>query len=529
MLSSIQIFLEKNRRWLFGFLLVVIIVPFVFTIGNMPGFFWRKKSSLPQWCGYDLSNRKQLEEVMLKGAMSMALREGSESNQWMENAQMYSLYRLWLLSLVRAIRLPEPTEGQLQDFIKTRKLFWDDKQQFQPSLYNQKLKSWKFPFPMRSLLVEDYQSETLQSVMQGVGCVLPQEVETAFRTLKSTYDLEYLVVKNEEKVGPLRLEELHKFFEEHKEDYRVPKKAEVTLLLFAAKQYMPLLAQPAEEELQAYWKNHSADFEQKGEKQEFSNVRERVKSAWQSKKLLQLAEEAASKWVVHVYDHSLVRNSEAWKQELETNHIRSIRSLSYASNQIPEEKGLPKEFLLKAFELSDDHFLSDPYPLPEGVGVLVLNQFLPPYLPKYDDVQDRVKEDAQRAYRHKAFHARVEKLALVLQKKGKIEKGLEVKPLPPLCLEKMSFEPLLNVLHVRDFFKFMKDIRSFQPNHWSKSYKGEGDSVVFFYCKDKKCPENITDNDAFRRYKEEFYARSGQTQLTMLANEALSAALPAHE
>ena len=45
MLSLIERFLQHNRRWLFGVLLVVIVVPFVFTIGNMPGFFWKKKLS----------------------------------------------------------------------------------------------------------------------------------------------------------------------------------------------------------------------------------------------------------------------------------------------------------------------------------------------------------------------------------------------------------------------------------------------------------------------------------------------------
>ena len=45
MLSGIQKYLEKNREWLFGFLLVVIIVPFVFTIGSMPGLGYSKKKN----------------------------------------------------------------------------------------------------------------------------------------------------------------------------------------------------------------------------------------------------------------------------------------------------------------------------------------------------------------------------------------------------------------------------------------------------------------------------------------------------
>ena len=54
MLSGIQVFLEKNRKWLFGFLLVVIVVPFVFTIGSTPGLVAGKKMRAMKLFGYNL-------------------------------------------------------------------------------------------------------------------------------------------------------------------------------------------------------------------------------------------------------------------------------------------------------------------------------------------------------------------------------------------------------------------------------------------------------------------------------------------
>ena len=96
MLSGIQVFLEKNRKWLFGFLLVVIVVPFVFTIGSTPGLVAGKKMRAMKLFGYNLNDRKQLETVVRNGALSIALQTGNEENAWMESAQGYAFYRLFL-------------------------------------------------------------------------------------------------------------------------------------------------------------------------------------------------------------------------------------------------------------------------------------------------------------------------------------------------------------------------------------------------------------------------------------------------
>ena len=74
MLSYIQSFLEKHSKWLFGSLLVVIIVPFVFTIGSMPGLVSGRKTKMIKLFGCDLNDRNQMEEIVRRGALSIVLK-----------------------------------------------------------------------------------------------------------------------------------------------------------------------------------------------------------------------------------------------------------------------------------------------------------------------------------------------------------------------------------------------------------------------------------------------------------------------
>ncbi len=523
MLSLIERFLQHNRRWLFGVLLAVIVVPFVFTIGNMPGFFWKKKAS-QQYFGFDLSDRRKAEEAFVKGAISMLLRDGGDR---MQASQEYALYRLWLLSLARDLKLPDPTEEQLQVFIKTRRFFWDEKeQQFKPSHYNEYLKEWKGKFSLRSLFEEDCKIEQVQNVMQGVACALPQESEVAFKSVRATYVLDYLEIKNEEKDPTLSDGEMRKFFEEHKEDYRVPQQADVTLLVLDSDKYAERLPQPSEADLKTYFDQHKEDFEKEdGEEPKFSDVSEDVKKAWKEEKCLAFAEEAASQLAVQVYDQSIKLGSDAWKRLLEKSGVRCIYSTPpYSKVSVPKKEGFPRELFLKAFDLSEERFLSDPQRVKGGAALVALNKFIPTHLPEYDQVRQQVADDAKRLHRKKAFQAKVDQIKASLNEKGVPPKGFEVKSMEPFTLAQIKFEDLSKILPMRSLFGFLNDVLAFQPKHWSKAYKGNDDSMVFFYCKDKQTADIAVDSEEFKHFDENFLERKGRGQAEALAGEALTAA-----
>ena len=285
MLSGIQVFLEKNRKWLFGFLLVVIVVPFVFTIGSTPGLVSGKKAQKMTLFGYDLNDRSQLEQVVRNGAISIALRSGNEDNAWMESAQGYAFYRLLLLSIARDLRLPAPSEEILGGFIKTLPLFCDENNNFKAETYNTYLKNWKENFgksySLRSLLIEDYLCDQVRGVMMKSGFVLPKESELFFKHLKATYNFDYIVVKNEEKL-PEKVHEnaLREYYDTHKDNYTVGQRADVTLLFFENKKYREQLPVISEKDVELYFDEHKDSFADKeGKVPELKDIKDRVRTA----------------------------------------------------------------------------------------------------------------------------------------------------------------------------------------------------------------------------------------------------------
>ena len=530
MLSNIQVFLEKNRKWLFGFLLIVIIVPFVFTIGSMPGLVGGKRSHKLRLFGYDLSDRKQQEEVVRNGALSVALQTGNEENAWMESAQGYAFYRLLLLSMARDLRLPNPSESALGEFVKTRALFQDKDGQFKPELYNTYLENWKQRFgkaySLRNLLEEDYRCEQVRSIIMKGGFVLPNETVAFFKNMKATYQLDYIVVKNEEPL-PEKVHEnaLHDYYDAHKADYQVGQRADVTLLFFENKKYAEAIPNLSEKDFEAYFEAHKSEFKDKDKEPVLKDVHDRVRTALETEHMSHIALESASQFVMQVYEKNLVMESEAWKELLDKNDIRCIHSIApYSRDNIPEKKGLSKEVLQTAFDLNEDHFLSDPVPVKNGVVVVALNKFLPPYLPELDAVREKLTADVKADQRKRAFDAKVDNLAKFLQgvkpEQNLAKKGLETKKLENFSLE-TGFMELSKLLQIQALFAFMKDLNVLTLNKWSKAYEGVDETVVLFCCKEKKYPEGIATSEDFKEFEKNFVARQRVQQSETLLREML--------
>lgn len=535
MLSWIQVFLEKNRKWLFGFLLIVIVVPFVFTIGSTPGLVAGKKMRAMKLFGYNLNDRKQLETVVRNGALSIALQTGNEENAWMEAAQGYAFYRLFLLSMAQQLRLPTPNEEVLQAFLQKLPLFLDEKQQFNPEAYNTYLTTIKQTFgktfSLRQLLEEDCLCAQVREVLQKTGFVLPGECEALFKHAKAHYNFDYFVVKNEEAL-PEQVSEadLRDYFENHEEDYRVGQKADVVLLFFDAKNYAASLPLASDEVLENYFNSHKDDFKgEEGKEVVFAVVKEQVKSAWMNEQLLVLAEQSAMELALTVYNQSIAYESEAWKQLLDKNDVRCIHSLApYTRDNLPKNKGLPKDVLLKAFELSEDHFLSDPMRVKKGVVLVALKKFIPSYIPDMDAVRERLIADVKAFKREKAFNEKVEQLEKLLQdsnlEEAKTAFTLETKTLENFSLED-SFTVLYGLLQPHAILEFMQAMGRMPINQWTKAYPGVEDTVVLFKCTQQILGTIIKESEEFLKFKQNYLIRQKQIQSNAVLHEIMEDAM----
>lgn len=535
MLSGIQKYLEKNRKWLFGFLLVVIIVPFVFTIGSMPGLGYSKKKNHMKIFDCDLGNPQEAERAVRDGALSIALHTASEENAWMESAQGYAIYRLLLLHIAKEIHYPKPNEEVLYDYIKTLPLFFDKDKKFDPKSYNNYLAKWSERFGktqnLRQLIEGDYVCDQIRKIVQQPAFVMPKAIEQLYQHWKTEFHLRYLVLENNLKV-PENISELQvkEFFEQHKNAYRMDRRADVAILFFENNKHRSQLGMISDEELQKYFNEHKKSFVEKGksiDEVNFVDVKPRVLAAVENIHLKDLSEKCATQFILTAYDQELTFGSDAWKVFVDKNDVRIIDTLApYTEKNMPKKKGLSRKLLAKAFDLDSDHFLSDPYPVKNGYAVLALKRMLPSYQQELNDVREQVIADAKEDERQQAFKKQSEVLReKLIQPNANVDEivaanKLSFKVLEPFSLNNAFFE-LSKVLEFNALLDFMKLLDGVKSNQWLPLFPGKKNQYLLFQCTQSKEGSVDVNSDGFKDFAKSFEARQSQIHGETLFREII--------
>ena len=112
MISWIQHHLIRHGRWLFLFLLAIIIVAFVFTIGATPGCTTDRSGYEENlFYGIDLNSSRESEVITEKVLLSAILNGQEISSDEQFQNQLTS--RIALLHLAEEIGVPSPSQETL--------------------------------------------------------------------------------------------------------------------------------------------------------------------------------------------------------------------------------------------------------------------------------------------------------------------------------------------------------------------------------------------------------------------------------
>ena len=136
MISWIQNHLIRHGRWIFISLLAVIIIAFVFTIGNTPGLTTDDSNYEERiLLGIDVNNQRVMDELAGTVGLSHLLRTKSEiRNQNQFQSELAN--RIAQLYLIENIGLPNPSQEALKAYIESLAYFQDETGAFDPESYN---------------------------------------------------------------------------------------------------------------------------------------------------------------------------------------------------------------------------------------------------------------------------------------------------------------------------------------------------------------------------------------------------------
>ncbi|MFL2833294.1 MAG: hypothetical protein ACJ0BK_06755 [Coraliomargaritaceae bacterium] len=552
MISWIQHHLIRHGRWLFLFLLAIIIVAFVFTIGATPGCTTDHSGYEENlFYGIDLNSPRESEVIIEKVQLS-AILNGQEirSDEQFQN-QLTS--RIALLHLAEEIGVPSPNQETLSDYITTKAAFLGADGKFSTDAYTSFVDSMESnPRTSQGLVIvvleEDYRINQIGSVLSGPGYLLPAEAisQTQRRATKlslTTAELNYADFSPEINVEETALRE---YYEANKLRYEIPERIKASYVYFSLETYVEKVPEPSEAELREHFISNQdgfvADYEltkpkpaesladgevetpKESNTVTFSDVREAVTQSYLIEQETRMANEAAQGFAYTLYRDEIKRDSAAFNELLNEANL-SLTEIEPYTLAGANQRALSSDLLESAFKLGGNRYYSDAYAVDGGFAVLLYEGRIAPEIPDFEAVQPELTNDYKTDEKRRLFNERGESLQAKL--KVKIAEGIDfIEAAEALGLGTASFDTFSVQEAPRDLNRSALQLaQSMQSGDISPMLTSDG-TGIFVYVANKTVPEIASDNEDLTQ-AEDFLARyAAYTSGSALANELVFLGLP---
>lgn len=514
MISWIQNHLIRHGRWIFLTLLAVIIVAFVFTIGNTPGCTSNQSAYQKQdFYGYDLNSSHEMGVISEKVSLSALLNTGRpiQSEQQFQS-QLTS--RIALLYLAAEIGIPAPNQKTLEAYIMTKAAFRGPDGQFSRDAYtafvdnidsNPRMPQGLFVV----VLEEDYRIDQIGNALSGPGYLLPSEAlaqtkrnETSLKL--ATAEINYAEFSPE--VAPSE-EALKEYYTANSSRYEIAERIQASYITFAAAKYADQVVEAEESDLRAHFIANRARFvaaheaaQPKAEDAEaekptitFEDVRDAVAADLAAEATLRITNQAAQSFAYKLYNEKIEQDSAAFNKLLNESGLALTEIAPYTAEGAAR-RALSTEMLESAFALSKNRYFSDAYAIDEGFGVLIYKGRIAPEIPAFETVKAVVTADYITEEKRRLFNENGERLEAEL--KAKIAEGINfVEAAEALGLKASTNEA----------FKIGEAPRTFNQAALQKAQSMEagelspmltsGPTGIFVYVEEKNVPEIAADDE----------------------------------
>jgi peptidyl-prolyl cis-trans isomerase D len=430
MITWLQNFFLKHNKWLFGSLLVVIIVTFVLTIGPQSFF----GSSGPQqrealnFYGYDLTSEADQRQMVMTAELSSIFHPELQvpRNQLMD----YAYLRVTALGMANQLGIPNPEEESLKAYIETFRLFQDPTAGgFSAETYQQMLDALQANGRYSRDLIgrvmrEDYRISRVREALGGPAFVLPFEARQEFIDQESSYEVTLFRFPFSEflpEISPSE-EDLRAFFEENPSAYEVPEQISVTAVQFRGAAYLDEVEDPGEEALMAYFEENKDRYQRRADaaaeegeeaaEVTLDGVRESVVSDWKRNRSREVAGKKSEQFSVRLWQDGIARGSEAFDALLEEFEAELQPIPAYSRGNPPALADVPRQLLdsVWIYSSNPNRYFSDMARTGSGAAILIFNELIPSRMPTFAEVRSTVRADYTDSERRRLFAEKGEEL-----------------------------------------------------------------------------------------------------------------------
>jgi peptidyl-prolyl cis-trans isomerase D len=549
MITWLQNFFLKHNKWLFGGLLVVIIVTFVLTIGPQSFFgsgSTQQRQSL-QFYGYDLTNESDQRALAFTAEISAILHPELQVRR--EQLMDYAYLRATALGIANQLGIPQPTKDELADFVETLETFQNPQTgEFSPEAYNGMMDALQSSErynreAIASVLREDYRIQQVRHALAGPDYSLPFELEKEYTDGQTQYDLalarfEYGSFNPEIEVTD---EALQQFFKENPARYEIPERITVTALLFKAGAYLDEVAEPTQGELESWFATNKSRYQPQpettaeGEEVEtpevtLEDVREEVVSDWKTAQARRIAAKKSEQFSLRLWQNSVALDSPEYTSMLEQFAVETQSVPPYARNQPPRTQGIPAELLSSMWIYVDNpnRYFSDIGQIPDGAVLLVNRGVTEARMPEFEEVKAAVETNYRLTEKRRLFSERGEELKAIIENRLSDESFIEIATLLGLKVDDPESFTGGNV--PRELLQnTVWDQAQFLDEGEVSRMILQGQEGIFAYMQSKVVPEIDTGSEDYQEFLAErtSFVRDGMgwSRLREISDQSLSALL----
>jgi peptidyl-prolyl cis-trans isomerase D len=439
MISWIQHHLIRHGRWIFLTLLAVIILAFVFTIGNTPGCT-TDRSNYQQnlFYGIDLNAPRERDPLVEKVSLSAYLNNQQIRTDQQFQGQLTS--RIAMLHLADEIGIPAPTQERLAEYIKTKNVFRGPDGAFSPDAYTRFVDQFesnpRAPKGMViNILEEDFRIEQVAEALAGPGYLLPSEASVQAQRSRTTLSLATAVLPYNSFEPEIELAEatLKAYYETNQQRYEIPERVQASYVLFESDRFTDQIAAASEAQLREHFAANRAEFvaEYEAARPEpvevtegeeaaepaavtFDQVREAVARSYAEQRATEVAHEAATAFAYQLYRDEIALDSATFNQLLSKSGVSLTEIVPYTEAGA-RQRTLSPEMLESAFALTGKRYYSDAYELDNGYAVLIYKSRIDPVIPPYEEVASEVSADYKTEEKRRLFNEKGESLKAGLE------------------------------------------------------------------------------------------------------------------
>ena len=417
MISWIQRYFQRHFRIIFGVLLAVTIISFIFTIGSTPGIGRAdRRVVVRDYFGHNLASMEELQSLLGDARISAFLEYGSDVTG--DRLQTYALQRTAALHFADEMHIPSTSDSEVTEFIKSLRIFAGNDGRFDVSRYDTFRKGLRAngffsEADIARVVREDARMGKVQQLLSGPGYVLPGEVRSVISRADTAWTIETATVNYADfdpGISPTD-GELSKFFSDNSFRYTIAPSVSADYVQFPVSAFLAQNA-PTDSEVKEYYDANPGKFQKPPQGKEpaakldsaadFKAVQPIVRAELQRQRAMKAAVKEASDLAYSVYEGKITRGA-SLDAFLAAHKLKASNLAPFTRDAGPSELGGSREIANAAFDLNADRFYSEGIPSPDGAVVLFWKESLPSHVPALAEVREKVRADAIDDLKRKRF------------------------------------------------------------------------------------------------------------------------------